>query len=141
MKKFEFLLYINKNIICQRYFSVRDFNEEVIKSLEMMYCVDECSSIIENHMLTMSVDYLWKNFNPYKVQALEEVPKYDPSEKEDIFDFEIKIDGKTVGVKTFSGNPYPQRVRYSVDIRTIIPTIIKKIQETLSQKKITVEYL
>jgi hypothetical protein len=141
MKKFEFLLYINKNIICQRYFSVKNFNEDVVRSLDIMYSVDECSQLIEEHMENMSVDYLWTHFNPHKIQTLDEVPKYDPNEKEDIFDFEIRIDGKTVAIKTFSGNTFPQRVRYSVDIRTIIPVIIRKLQETLSQKNFTVEYL
>jgi len=140
MKKFEFILYINGNIICQRYFSVKNYNHRVLKSLDMIECVNDCTRIIQKDMKAKSKDYLWGHFNPYKVQAKEDVPTVDVYEKEDTFDFEIKVDGRCVAKRTFTGNVYPQRVRYSVDIRKIIPSIIDTIQETLSRENFDVEY-
>ena len=52
-------------------------------------------------------------------------------DKEDVFDFEIRIDERIVGTRKFTGNVYPQRVRYSVDVRELIPRIISQIQHTL----------
>lgn len=147
-QRFEFVLYINKNIICQRYFSIKDFNEKVLKSLElkelMDYLVGTCNGqfgslgIIPSHLKTKAIDYLWRNYNPY-------APKKDDvktnSDKEDIFDFEIKVDKMTVAQSTFSGNLFPPQVRYQVDIKEIIPTIINEIKTTFSQKKYTTKYV
>lgn len=140
MKKFEFILYINGNIICQRYFSVKNYNREVLKSLDMVECVNDCVRIVQNDLKEKSEDYLWKHFKPYHEQTEDDIPKGDIYEKEDTFDFEIRVDNRCVAKRTFTGNVYPQRVRYSVDIRKIIPTIIDTIQETLSRENFDVEY-
>lgn len=139
MKKFEFILRINGNIICQRYFAVRNFNPKSVQSLDMLYCVSDCVSMIQERMKEKSVDYIWNQFNPYDVQTTEQINRTPIFEKEDIFDFEIRIDERIVAAKRFTGNVYPQRVRYSVDIRDIIPSIISSIQETLTQEYFSVE--
>jgi hypothetical protein len=142
MKKFEFVLYINKNIICQRYFSIRDYNKDIKNTMDLKWCIDECVQTIQDDLKDKSRDYLYKQFNQYKVQTQEDVEltKKENSEKEDIFDFEIKIDDKPVIKTSFNGNLYPQRVRYSVDVRKLIPGIISTIQNTFSQEYFTVEY-
>jgi hypothetical protein len=140
MKKCEFILYINKNIICQRYFNVRNFNKEVINSIDLYYCINDAVELIESDLKSKSIDYSWKSFNPYKEQLEEEIVKENIFENEDVFDFEIKVDDRVVIAKQFTGNIYQQRVRYSVDVRKIIPEIIAKITETLSQEKLDVEY-
>jgi len=140
MKKCEFILYINKNIICQRYFNVKGFNKKSLNSMDLYYCVNDVVGIIEKDLNNKSVDYLWKGYNPYLKQDEEQIVKEDIYENEDIFDFEIRVDDKVVIAKQFSGNVYQQRVRYSVDIRKLIPSIINRITETLSEEKLDVEY-
>lgn len=141
MKKFEFVLYINGNIICQRYFSIKNFNREVLNSLDMKWCVEDCVGIIEKDLKDKSVDYLYKQHNPYLTQTQEDVEATKRDlEKDDTYHFEIKIDDRVVGQKSFTGNIYPQRVRYSVDVRSLIPKIISNIQTTFSQEYFTVEY-
>ena len=142
MKKFEFVLYINGNIICQRYFSVKNYNKEVRYSMDLKECIDDCVQTIQTDLKDKSVDYLYKQFSPWQKQTQEELDanKRDVSEKEDVFDFEIKVDDRPVAKSRFSGNLYPQRVRYSVDVRKLIPEIISTIQDTFSQEYLTVEY-
>ncbi len=142
MKKFEFVLYINGNIICQRYFSVKDYNSDVKKSLDLKWSVEECANIIKRDLKAKSVDYLHRQFNPYKPQTKEEVEmtKKDLGQKEDYYEFEIKVDDKQIAKTRFTGNIYPQRVRYSVDVRGLIPKLISSIQDTFSQDYFTVEY-
>ena len=142
MKKFEFVLYINGNIICQRYFSVKNYNKEVKYSMDLKWCVDECVRIIKNDLTEKSRDYLYRQYNPWKKQTQEEIDisKMNNSEKEDVFDFEIKVDDRSTIKKRFSGNPYPQRVRYSVDVRKLIPELISNIQDIFSQEYFDVEY-
>jgi hypothetical protein len=140
MKKFEFILYINENIICQRYFSVKDFNPSLLKSIDAKECVETCVGIIQSDLKQKTYDYMEKNYNPWKDQKPEDVVVENIFDNEDVFDFEIKTDEKTIVKKRFTGNVYPQRIRYSVDIRKIIPTLIREIQETFSREIFCVEY-
>jgi hypothetical protein len=86
-------------------------------------------------------DYLWKYYNMYEVQRPENVIYKDVFEKEDVFDLVIKVDGRERSTTRFSGNFFPPKVRYSVDIRSLIPKIIKEIQYVLSRRDYTSEYL
>jgi hypothetical protein len=144
-QRFEFVLYINNNIICQRYFNIRDYNEEILKSFELKELVDRITGlsngdfgglgIIPKYLQKKSMEYLWNNFNPYMVPS-EEVAK-PTSDKVDNFQFEIKVDKKSVIKSEFSGNLFPPKVRYSVDVREIIPSIMNEIRGYFSQKSYT----
>lgn len=147
-QRFEFVLYINKNIICQRYFSIKNYNEKSLNSLDLKRLMDSLVGmnngqfgslgLIPAHLKAKAVDYLWKNYNPY-YQKKEDVAK-NIFEKEDTFDFEIKVDKMTVAQSTFSGNFFPPQVRYQVDIKEIIPVIISEIKNVLGQKKYITKY-
>lgn len=145
-QRFEFILYINNNIICQRYFNIRDFNEQSTGSWEMKQLMDNICGmnngqygsmgVIPNFLKRRAKDYLWANYNPF----LEEQPVVEAKnlfEKQDNFQFEIRIDRKTVAKSIFSGNYFPTKVRYAVDIKEIIPEIMSEIRTALSQKKYT----
>lgn len=147
--RFEFVLYINdKNIICQRNFHIKDFNNASVNSFEMKELMDIITGmnngeigelgIIPNYLKTLSVDQLWNYNNPY-VSQIEDSGK-NIFEKEDNFKFEIKIDKKVVATSSFSGNFFQTKVRYAVNIREIIPVIISEIKHYLSLKNYTTEY-
>lgn len=140
MKKFEFSLKINGNIICQRYFAVKNFNPKTVWSVLTIDCVEDCVDMIQGQLKNKSLEYLWNQYNPYEKQTEDQINRTPIYDKEDIFDFEIRIDERVVAAKRFTGNVYPQRVRYSVDIRDLIPKIISRIQDTLGQEKFSVEY-
>lgn len=143
-QRFEFVLYINKHIVCQRYFNIRDYNEKSIKSLEIKELMDRLVGmngrlgLIPSRLKSKSIDYLWKNYNQY-YQQKPEIGK-NIFEKLDTFDFEIKVDKNIVAQSTFSGNFFPPQVRYQVDIKEIIPDIISEIKDALSAKKYTTKY-
>lgn len=144
-QRFEFVLYINEHIVCQRYFNIRDYNENSLKSLEMKELMDNIAGIdidsigtlgmIPTFLKNRAVDYLWNNYNPYYVQP-EEGTKI-VHDKTDNFQFEIKVDKNTVAKSQFSGNFFPPKVRYDVNIKEIIPTIMAEIRHFLSQKNYT----
>ena len=146
-KKFEFQLLINGNIICQRYFNVKDYNPDVTQSYELKDCVDRCVDIItgdnqwkipsDSTLKGKTWEYLWSGFNPY----LDEYPPCECKsnyENEDIFTFQIKVNSHTIIERQFTGNEYPPKVRYDVNIRGIIPEIIAEIQNTLTEKSLTI---
>jgi len=137
-QRFEFLLYINGNIICQRYFIIKGYNPTVLKSMEIKELIDTCTDFIKNDLKAKSEDYLWGYFNPYGPQKVEEVRNI--FDNEDIFEFEIRVDKRSVAKTAFTGNVYPPKVRYSVNIKELIPGIIAEIQSTFSKKKYTTNY-
>jgi len=140
MKKCEFILYINGNIICQRYFNVKNFNKKSLRSINTYDCINDVVEIIERDLKKKSKEYLWKGFNTYIKQTQEQIIIENIFDNEDIFKLEIKVDDRLVISKEFTGNVYQQRVRYSVDIRKLIPNIINRITETFSKEKLNVEY-
>lgn len=139
---YEFLLMINKKPIVGRNFHIKGFNNESIRSIELKETIDDAVSIIQSQFKAKSYTYLWRYYNPYSVQNTEEVEdlKKDVYENEDIFTFQIKVKGRVVAQKSFSGNDYPPKVRYDVDIRSIISEIISTIQNGLSSEKYTREF-
>ena len=155
-QRFEFVLYINKQnkvaegkeppIICQRYFSIRDYNEEVINSLELKELMDDLIGInidgqsgsmglIPNFLKVKSREYMWSMFNTHYKQTEEDIQRRDIWAKEDDFTFEILVDKKIVVNGHFEGNYFPPKVRYQVNIKELIPTIISKIRDTFSLDK------
>ena len=142
-QRFEFILYINDHIICQRYFNIRDYNENILKSYELKELMDNIAGmnngqfgglgIIPKYLQNKSIDYLWDNYNPYFIQK-EETGK-TIFDKIDNFQFEIKVDKVTVAKSQFCGNYFPPKVRYAVDVREIIPSIMNEIRQYFSQKK------
>ena len=70
-QRFEFVLYINKHIVCQRYFNIRDYNEDSPYSIEIKELMDRLVGMnnvgrlgmIPNRLKNKSIEYLWKNYN------------------------------------------------------------------------------
>ena len=139
---YEFLLLINGKPIVGRNFQIKGFNVDSLRSLEMKETIDSVVDIIEEQFKLKSMNYLWRYYNPYATQTVEEIEemKKDVYENEDTFTLQIKFKGRVVAQKIFSGNDYPPKVRYDVDIRSIIPEIIARIQNGLTLKKYTKEY-
>lgn len=137
---YEFYLYINENIVCQRFFQLKGYNEKVLKSIELKELIDKVAEIVQDDLENKTRDYLHQHYNPYEPQMPEDIQRIDIYENEDVFDVEIKINDKSIAKKRFTGNVYPPKVRYSVNIKELIPEIISTIQDTLSQKKYVSTY-
>jgi hypothetical protein len=68
-QRFEFVLYINNHIICQRYFSIRDFDENYVNLANLKMMMDNLTGvnidggsnmgIIPSFLKAKSVDFLW----------------------------------------------------------------------------------
>ena len=137
---YEFLFLINGNPIVGRNFPIHRYNRDSICSIELKEIVDDCVDILKNHFKNNSYDYLYRYYNPFhRVEENTDQVK-NIYENEDIFTFQIKVHGDVVAERMFSGNDYPPKVRYDVDIRKIIPEIIATIQRGLTLKNYTKEY-
>jgi len=124
--KFEFKLTINDHIICQRYFPINNYDMEetydvkgMMDSLMGMHNNGMMGSLglIPNYLKERSVDYLWKHYRAYEKQTPEDINRQDIFENEDIIGFELRCDGRLVGQSAFSGNFFPTKVRYDINIK------------------------
>lgn len=151
-ERFEFVLYINNHIVCQRYIKVRDYNEEVVNSIELKELMDKITGmsidrigsfgIIPNFFKQKTREYLWDGYNPY-ADAVEKILDEQVKsifDKVDNFQFEIKVDKKVIAKAEFSGNFFPPKVRYQVNIKEIIPQIVSEMRYFLALKKYTKKY-
>tara|TARA_R110001606_G_scaffold384392_1_gene547232 strand:+ start:189 stop:662 length:474 start_codon:yes stop_codon:yes gene_type:complete len=131
--KFEFILRINENIVCQRYFNIRGYNNTAKDSMDLKWELEEVVSKIQSYLKEKSEDFLWVNYNPYRTK--NSVVREEKKEGEDYFTFEIRVDGKIIIVERFTAMDYPPKVRYSVNVKSLIPEVISKIQRCLSKRK------
>ena len=138
---FEFLFLINGNPIVGRNFPINNYNRDSLKSYELKETIDSAVELIKKHFTTKTYDYMDRYYNYLVATTAEEDTKpVDIYENEDFFTLQIKVKGRVVCEKIFSGNDYPPNVRYDVDIRKIIPKIIEKLQQGLSMENYTKNY-
>ena len=59
--KFEFLLSLGKNIVCQRFFNVRDHNSQSRRSMDLHEYVKDICEEISYDLKSKTLDYLSEN--------------------------------------------------------------------------------
>ena len=77
VKPFEFLLKINDNIICQRYFNIKNYNSTCRESLEMKEMMTEIMGMTEPLKLGILPEFFkekcllstWESYNPNYYQS------------------------------------------------------------------------
>lgn len=136
--KFEFLLTLGGNIICQRYFNVKDHNPSTRKSMDLHYYVKEISDKISEDLKIKSSDYLCENQNYF----LNSENVEDVNEKtEEYFLLQIKLGDDVFIQRMFPAHYYHPKVRYTVDIRPRLKEILSVLTEILSLKEPETTYL
>jgi hypothetical protein len=137
---YEFLFLINGNPIVGRNFPIQNFNNDSVSSYEIKETIDYVTEMIRKLFKEKTYEYMDKYFNYYSETTSEETKPIDIYENEDFFTIQIKVRGRVVCERIFSGNDFPPNVRYDVDIRKIIPKIIDYLQQSLSMKNYTKNY-
>jgi hypothetical protein len=155
VERFEFSFFVNDNIICQRYFKIRDFDEnlapldeygarnykanmkkELVKIATLKELAESVASvdygIIPNFLKRKSIDYLWDNYKPYYAQ--NEDSYKTPPKKGDMFQFEVKVDTQSILRVEFPNEYFTLNPKINVDIREVIQEIITEIRYYLSVK-------
>lgn len=141
-ERFEFILYINENIVCQRYFDIFHYKEEFTNSLELKEMMDEIAGmnngglgslgIIPNHLKKQSMDMLWEKYNPFFIPTNQYKGN---GNRKDMFYFEFIVDKKVVCKTEFPNEFYNLIPGLEINIRGIIPEIISEIRYSSSRKK------
>lgn len=157
-ERFEFIFYINNHIICQRYFTINNFNEDSVNStIELKEMMDNLIGmnslngklgIIPDFLKQKSKEFLWKRYNPYfepnlnetTTNVITEEPIKNIYHRTINYQLDIRIDEKSLVKGEFNGNLFhPPSEKNQINIKEIAPVIIKEIRDTLSQKNYTID--
>ncbi len=136
--KFEFILTLDGNIICQRYFNVKDHNPVARKSMDLHYYVKNICEEISEDLKIKSSDYLCENQN-YILNS-DVVEESNTKEKE-YFLLEIKLGDSVFIQRIFPAYLYHPKVRYTVDIRPKLKRILSTLTDILSSTELETTYL
>lgn len=137
--KLEMLLTLNDNIVVQRFFNVKDYNEKAKRSADFYYVMYDVYQKIEKSMKDKTLTYMMDNI----FQIMEDPMILETSNTEDAenFNLYIKMGDDILHHRTWNGKVFPPKVRYTVDIRPHLKDILRSITEVLSTDKLSYDYM
>jgi hypothetical protein len=138
--KLEFLMSLDGNIICQRFFNVKGYKPNNKKSLDLIEALEFLEYDVTYELKMKSIEYLLNSYSHYTnyVSLSEQDKKPNIDEHFNIY---LKINNVTFLHKIFPAWTYPAKIRYTVDIRPHIPELLKNLCDILSSEKVTTKYL
>jgi hypothetical protein len=138
LTKFEFLLTLENNIVCQRFFNVRNYNPKSKNSLDLHYEIQNICNEITHDLKIKTVDYL--NENREYFYGLNNVENSNESGKE-YFSLKIKMGDVVFIERVFLSDIFHPKVRYAVDIRPNLKRYLSDLTQILSSKDLEKTYL
>ena len=136
--KFEFLLTLEGNIVCQRYFNVRDHIEQARRSLDLHYYVKNICEEIQEDLKIKSSNYLCENQN---FILNSEVVEDKANVEKEHFLLEIKLGEDVFISRIFPAYLYHPKARYTVDIRPYLKSYLSNLTDILSSEELETTYL
>ena len=130
-QKCEFVLKLENNIVCQRFFSVRNFNNRATNSLDLHDVVSEIADDIKRDLKKKTLFLLDSNYRDNV---------NDIQQNEEYFTLTIKKGNKIIYSRIIRADIYPPKVRYTVDIRPRISSMLRELTDVLSTKKVITNY-
>jgi len=136
--KLEFLMMVNDNIIVQRFFNVRDFNPNAKYSLDLYEYISEFKDTFTEQLKMKTVDYMLEN--SYEIETNPEVLNTSFTDGPEHFHIFIKQGDTTICHRLIDAKIYPPKIRYTVDIRPHIKSLLSSLTDIFSAKNLTYEY-
>lgn len=136
--KVEFLLMCNDNIVVQRFFNVKGFNKNAHKSEEFYDYIKSFCNSLQSDLKMRSVVYMLEN--KYEIMENPDVLNTSITEGDENFNLYIKVDNMTICQRSFDAKVYPPKVRYTVDLRPKLKSILSELTDIFSDKKFNYFY-
>lgn len=137
--KLEFVLKLNENIVVQRFFNVKEFNSESVRSIEFYDYFKELAEMLQERMKYKTHDYL--NDNLFQLMVDPNIIETSNTDDDEYFYLMINYGDQTICQRSWNAKLYPPKIRYTVDIRPEIKNILKNLTDIFSQKNISREYM
>jgi hypothetical protein len=136
--KVEFLFMCNDNIVVQRFFNVRGFNKNAHKSEEFYDYIDNLCRELQYDLKMRTVTYMLDN--QYEISENPDVLNTSITDGPENFNLIIKLGDMTICQRVFDAKPYPPKVRYTVDLRPKLKTILGILTDIFSGGKFNFAY-
>jgi hypothetical protein len=136
--KLEFLLMCNDNIVVQRFFNVKGFNRNASKSEELYNYIRSFCNKLQYDLKMRTVIYMMDN--QYEITENPEVLNTSITDGDENFNLYIKIGDVTICQRTFNAKLYPPKVRYTVDLRPKLKSVLSDLTDIFSGKKFNYFY-
>ena len=136
--KLEFLMMVNDNIIVQRFFNVRDFNPSAKFSADLIEYLSEFKKMFMNQLKMKTIDYMLEN--SYEIQSNPAVLDTSYTDGPEHFNIFIRQGDMTICHHQIDAKVFPPKIRYTVDIRPHIKTLLSTLTDIFSSKNLTYEY-
>jgi hypothetical protein len=128
--KVEFLLMCNDNIVVQRFFNVRNFNKNAHKSEDFYYHIESICNELKYDLKMRSVTYMLDN--EYEISENPDVLNTSITDGPENFNLIIKLGDMTICQREFNAKVYPPKVRYTVDLRPKLKSILSSLTDIFS---------
>ena len=138
LTKLEFLMMVNDNIIVQRYFNVRDYNPEARYSSELYEFILEFKNTLTHRLKMKTVDYMLEN--SYEIQGNPAILDTSYTDGPEHFNVFIKHGDMTICHRQIDAKIFPPKIRYTVDIRPHIKSLLSSLTDIFSAKNLTFEF-
>ena len=120
---FDFSLFINGKIICQRFFNDDQFKKTDVDFNQAIEIITVTTDLIKDLLKSQSIELLWKSYDSYNHKNI-----FDKETKNDLFMVTVSYNSKLLVSSYINGNIYQPKIKYNVDIRPIIPILIANIR-------------
>ena len=137
--KLEFLMTVNNNFIVQRFFNVKGYNPKAHLSAELIDLMEGFISELKEDFKMKTVNYMLDN--QYQITEDPEVLNTSFTDGPESFNIYIKNGDTTMCHYSCDAKLYPPKIRYTVDIRPYLKSILFGLTDVLSSKKLTHEYM
>ena len=137
--KLEFLMMVNDNIIVQRFFNVREFNNEAKNSLELYELLLDFKDDIQTQLKIKTVTYMSDNM--YEIINNPTILDTSYIDGPEYFNIFIKQNDVTICHRQIDAKVYPPKIRYTVDVRPHLKNLLMNLTDIFSSKDLTKKYL
>ena len=139
LKKMELLITLNDNIVVQRFFNVRDYQEKAGRSLNLYNEVNNIKQIIQDDLKKKTLVYMTDNF--FQITTDESIMETSNTDGPENFNIYIKDGNRTICHSQFDAKLFPPKVRYTVDIRPLLKGVLRNLTDIFSDENLTYSYL
>ena len=139
LTKLEFLITLNNNIVIQRYFNVKNYNQDAERSMDVYeYLKDFTYEFLLDQKMRTTI---------YMMDLVNEIME-DPSiletsmtEGPEVFHFKILKDNMTICHRSLDAKLFPPKIRYTVDIRQQVKSVLRDLTDIFSSEELETNYL
>lgn len=137
--KLEFLMMVNDNIIVQRFFNVREFNNTAKNSLELYELLRDFKDDIQTQLSLKTVTYMTDNM--YEIMNNPAVLETSYTDGPEYFNIFIKQNDVTICHRQVDAKVYPPKIRYTVDVRPHLKNLLMNLTDIFSSQDLTKKYM